>query len=137
MKKRKLCICILLCSSAMSAFAEFAVIVHPSNTSNLTSSEITRIFLGKKSTFNDSKQAVPLTLMKGSEIDKDFTRKVLNKSPTQLKAYWAKRLFTGKGAPPKSVDDKQMIELVSTNPNVIGYIDKSAIDASVKIIAEY
>lgn len=130
-------IVILFFSNAINSFAEIAVIVHPSNTATLSSSDITMIFLGKKSKFNEQETAIPLSLTRDNVTYKDFTRKALNKSTTQLEAYWAKRIFTGKGTPPKPVDDNEMIKLVAENPNAIGYIDKMSTNSSVKIIAEY
>jgi ABC-type phosphate transport system substrate-binding protein len=45
-------------------------------------------------------------------------------------------VFTGKGVPPKEVDnDAAVIELVSQNPSVIGYVDKASVTDAVKVIS--
>ena len=69
---------ILLLSILFSgaAFAEVAVIVHPSNANALGDSDISRIFLGKSKTFADGGQAVPImtrgiVLYSGSQLITD------------------------------------------------------------------
>ena len=63
---------------------------------------------------------------------------MLNKSGSQLKSYWSKLVFTGKGTPPKVVaNDAEVISLISANPNLIGYIDAAAVTGTVKVIAKF
>ena len=114
-----------------------SVIVHPSNGSSLDKSSISRIFLGKAKSFPGGGQAVPINLADGSGGSSDFNDKVLNKSASQLKAYWSKLVFTGKGTPPKTVDsDAEMIALIAANPNMIGFVEGSG-DGSVKVVATF
>jgi hypothetical protein len=47
-------------------------------------------------------------------------------------------VFTGKGTPPKVVaNDAEVISLISANPNLIGYIDATAVTGTVKVIAKF
>ena len=56
-------------------------------------------------------------------------------SESQLKSYWSKLVFTGKGQPPRDVQtDAEMIELVAGNPNIIGYVDISSVTDKVKVL---
>jgi ABC-type phosphate transport system substrate-binding protein len=60
---------------------------------------------------------------------------VVHKSSSQLTAYWAKVIFTGDGHPPAILDGNLVVrKTVAKNPNAIGYVDKSAVDRSVRII---
>lgn len=119
------------------ANAGIAVVVHPSNTNELDKNAITRIYMGKAKSFPNGDQAVPLNQADGGTTE-TFNKSVLNKSNTQLKAYWSKLIFTGKGAPPKVVDsDAEILQLVSNNPNIIGYVDSASINDSVKVIATF
>ena len=121
---------------SMHTFA-VTVIVHPSNAASLDKSSISRIFLGKAKSFPGGGQAVPINLAEGSTGSKDFNSKVLNKSASQLKAYWSKLVFTGKGTPPKAVgNDAEMIALISANPNMIGFIEGGG-DGSIKVVATF
>ena len=127
---------LLICS--VQAAAAIDVIVHPSNNSALNNAEITRIFLGKAKSFPGGGQAVPLNQNESAGITAEFNKNVLNKSNSQLKAYWSKLVFTGKGTPPKSVDSEQeVINLISSNTNMIGFISKGAGGSSVRVVATF
>ncbi|ASP38876.1 phosphate ABC transporter substrate-binding protein [Bacterioplanes sanyensis] len=121
---------------ASQAQAEFAVIVSASNQhDNLDKTAITRIFLGKASSFPDGSKAIPVDQTEGTAGREAFNSKVLEKSPSQLKAYWSRLIFTGKGTPPQeSGGDSEVKGLVANNPNLIGYIDASMVDDSVKVV---
>lgn len=117
------------------SFAETVVVVNPGNGNSLTAQDITRIYQGKKKSFADGSTIVPLDQKNGSAGRAEFVKALLNKSPQQYKAYWAKLLFTGKGTPPKSVDSSAEVKsLVAKNPSTIGYIDVADVDASVKVV---
>ncbi len=132
---------LLLATSLMfsaSAFSGVAVIVHPSNATTLSETEISRIFLGKMKSFPSGGQAIPINQTEGTSTRGDFEGKVLNKSASQIKAYWSKLVFTGKGTPPREVGgNADIVNLVKDNPNIIGYIDESAVTGDVKVIATF
>jgi ABC-type phosphate transport system substrate-binding protein len=121
-----------------SVAAEVAVVVHPSNAVSLNTEAIAQIYLGRTKSFPDGKPALPLAQAESSQATEQFNQKVLNKSGSQIKAYWSKLVFTGKGTPPKEVgSDAEMLELVSQNPSVIGYVDKAAVTDQVKVLATF
>jgi ABC-type phosphate transport system substrate-binding protein len=69
----------------------------------------------------------------GSNTRDEFYARVASKSPALLKAYWSKLLFTGRGQPPREVDGNVAVKkLVAETPGLIGYIDRSALDATVR-----
>lgn len=119
--------------------AEIAVIVSASNANSaLDQDTISRVFLGKTSTFPDGSQAIPVDQNEGSASREAFNDKVLGKSSSQLKAYWSRLIFTGKGTPPKeSGSDADIKNLVAKNPNLIGYVDSSVVDSSVKVVFKF
>ena len=127
--------CLLATASAWSGVS---VIVHPSNGNSLTDAEVTRIFLGKKKSFPDGSEAIPVDQAEGSATRSSFVSTVLKKNDQQIKAYWAQLLFTGKGTPPKEVGaGVDVKKLVAQNPSLIGYIDSSEVDGSVKVVYEF
>jgi ABC-type phosphate transport system substrate-binding protein len=126
----------LLLSSV--SFAAGVVVVHPSNGDAISDKDISNIFLGKKKSFPGGSEAVPVDLAEGDATRASFAQAVLGKNASQLKAYWAKLVFTGKGTPPKAVDSAAKVkELVASNPNLIGYMDESAVDDSVKVVHKF
>lgn len=122
---------------ASIASAEVAVIVHPSNDSSIDKTNIERIYTGKEKSFSNGKKALPISQSAGTVLD-EFNQKALNKSSGQLKAYWSKLVFTGKGTPPKAVaNDAEVLASVAANPDTIGFIDASKVNDSVKVVAKY
>ena len=52
-----------------------------------------------------------------------------------MNAYWSKQLFTGKGTPPKEiVSETDILNSVSENLDVIGYVTNELVDESVRVI---
>jgi hypothetical protein len=100
----------------------------------LTRTQIEEIFLGKVGRFPDGSIAVPLDLIEGSSGRDVFYAK-LGKSPSQLKAYWSKIIFTGRGQPPRTVaNGTEMKKRVAENPDAIGYIDAKLVDDTVRVL---
>lgn len=119
--------------------AETAVIVSSSNANaSVSANDISKIFLGKSKSFPDGSQATPVDHNDGTPTREAFNDKVLGKSASQLKSYWSRLIFTGKGTPPKQyASDAEVKAAVSSNPNLIGYIDAGAVDGSVKVVHKF
>lgn len=127
---------ILFASCSLSAAVD--VIVHPSNANAIDAGEIKKIFTGKSKSFADGTKALPLTQADGNPATDEFNQNVLNKSSSQLKAYWSKLVFTGKGTPPKeAANDAEVVSLVASNPNLIGFVTQGAADGSVKVVQSF
>jgi len=131
------CLSLSLLASSV-AIAETAIIVNSANASSMDINTVSRIFLGKSSSFPSGDQAIPVDQNEGSATRDAFNDSVLGKNASQLKAYWSRLIFTGKGTPPKEVgDDAAVKKLVANNPNMIGYIDSATIDDSVKVVLTF
>lgn len=130
---------LLLSSSSILCSAEVAVIVSSNNSnSNISAADISKVFLGKSKSFPDGTQAIAIDQNDNSAARDEFNDKVLGKSSSQLKSYWSRLIFTGKGTPPKQVvNDAAIKAAVAGNPAMIGYIDASAVDGTVKVVAKF
>src|SRR3970040_972172 len=119
-----------------SAHADVVVVVSAkSSVKSLTSEQTARIFLGKVVTFPNGQTAFPIDQPEGSAIRDEFYSKVAHKNSSQLTAYWAKVIFTGDGRPPKLLADNVAVRHgIAGNPNAIGYIDKSAVHRSGRVV---
>lgn len=122
--------------TSLPLHAEVVVIVSAKSTATtLTAEQAADIFLGKANTLPGGGQAVPVDQPDGSAAREEFYSKAAGKTSAQVKAYWSKQIFTGKGQPPKEVGDNTGVKtLVAGNPNMVGYIDKSAVDGTVKAL---
>ena len=124
----------LLLLGAPQASAELVVIVSArSPAPALNSEQVAAIFLGQAGRFPDGGEAVALDQRVGAPERDAFYRQVTGKSPALLKAHWSKMVFTGRGQPPREVPDTAGVRrMVAANPSMIGYIDRAALDASVR-----
>jgi hypothetical protein len=60
---------------------------------------------------------------------------IAGKSAAQMKSHWSKIIFTGRGQPPKTVSSGvEVKKLIAANPQAIGYIERTAVDSSLKVL---
>jgi ABC-type phosphate transport system substrate-binding protein len=112
-----------------------AVVSANSSVIRLNTRQLADIFLGRVSRFPDGTSAVPVDLVGGSAERDQFYAKVAGKTPAQIKAYWSKIIFTGRGQPPKVVQDgSDMKKYIAAHSDAIGYIDSSMVDDSVRVL---
>jgi ABC-type phosphate transport system substrate-binding protein len=106
---------------------EIVVIVNPA-AAPISKEQIADLYLGRSGAWTPIDQAV------GSGIYAEFYKKVTGRDSAQVKAIWSRILFTGRGLPPKQLLDSTAVKkAVAANPKAVGYIEKSAVDASVKV----
>jgi ABC-type phosphate transport system substrate-binding protein len=121
-----------------TARADVVVVVSPKNpVTSLSKSQVTDIFLGKTVRFPDGELAVPIDQEEGSPARAEFYATFTGKSAAQIKSHWTKIIFTGRGQPPMAVlNSTEVRHLIAANPRSIGYIERSAVDSSVKILIQ-
>jgi ABC-type phosphate transport system substrate-binding protein len=119
-----------------SAQAELVVVMSANSTvNNLDRDRVSAIFLGKTATLPDGNPADPIEQPENSLLHQEFHRTVTEKSHAQLKAYWSKMIFSGKGNPPKEVASiAEAKKLIEENPSLIGYMDKSDVSNKLKVV---
>ena len=125
-----------MCS--FSSLANVSVIVNSANGAAIDESDIARIFLGKVKTFSTGDKVTLVNLKFKEATRNEFEKKVLKKSSSQVKAYWSKLMFSGKGKPPKELaSDKDILNFVAANPGAIGYVAEGSVDGTVKVIKTF
>jgi ABC-type phosphate transport system substrate-binding protein len=130
----------VMAAAALSALAalqptaaladDIVVIVNPQNpATKMLTEQAAQFFLGKSQMFT------PVDLPENSPIRAEFYKKVTDKDASQVKAIWSKLVFTGKATMPKEYRNAAEVKkAVAADVNAIGYIEKSALDSSVKAI---
>jgi hypothetical protein len=115
---------------AAQAGEPIAVVMAPGAPA-LSKDQVANLYLGRA---NDLK---PLDLPDGNPAREAFYKKATDRDSAQIKAVWSRVIFTGKGQPPKEMPDAAAVKkAVAADPKTVGYIDKSAVDASVKVVLE-
>ena len=136
--KRAVTPALLLCalSFAGATQAQVAVVVGAkSPAATMTADQVASIFLGKSSTLPSGTTAAAVDQPDSAAVREQFYTKVTGKQAAQVKAAWSRLVFSGKGTPPKEMASSADVKkFVAGNPDAIGYIEKSAVDASVKVV---
>lgn len=123
----------LLAAALSAAFVPLAqaqvVIVNAGDgASELSKDKVAAIFGGKDKS---------LTPVDNAALRNAFYPNVVGKSSDQIKAYWAKLEFTGKGKAPHEESNGQAVaNYVASNPGTIGYVDAGDVGAGVKKVFE-
>jgi len=127
---------VLLAGAAHAATSELVVIVSARNPlTALHVDQVAAIFLGQALRFPDGVEAEPLDQRIGSPLRDAFYARVANKTPALLKAHWSKMVFTGRGQPPAELADSAAVRRrVAADADAIGYIERGALDASVRAV---
>jgi len=96
---------------------------------NMSKDEVTQFFLGK------SQAMKPVDRTSSDPIKAQFYQKLSGQDLSQVKATWSRLVFTGKATAPKELPDAAAVKkAVVADPKAIGYIDKSEVDATVKVL---
>ena len=127
---------VLLQSQPLGA-GELVVVTSADNVEQLSIDDVARIFLGKVTRYPSGEVVEPLNMDPADPSFEEFARQVLKKTPSQLKAYWAKRIFTGKGKPPRTVATvEELRALVASDKRYLSYLDKNNVDHTVRWVIE-
>lgn len=128
---------LILLITLISASALSETVVVTSNDSpigNLTQKEVREIFLGKRSHYDDIRIR-PVDNQYDKSIRNKFYQDTIGKTPTQMRAYWAIQVFSGKGKQPVKVSSfKELVNWLSENPGGIGYCDSKEVTNKLKVV---
>lgn len=128
---------LLLASVAATAVQAEVLVIGNSSlpVKELELQKVRDIWLGKTKHLADGVPVRPIDQSASSRVRDDFYLKSLDKSPHQVKAYWARITFTGKAeAPTALADDVAVKNWVASHSDAIGYIDSASADSSIKVL---
>ena len=112
------------------ARADVVVIVGAqSNIHSVTTDQISRVYQGKSNTMT------PVDIAGPSPARREFYAKVVGKDDAQVKAKLLSLVVTGKGTAPKELPSgAEVVKAVAADPNAIGYVDRTYVNLTVKVI---
>ncbi len=121
---------------SLSCLAEIAVIGNKAiATDSLTAKQVSKLWLAKSKLIPGGGKPAVVDQAPGTAAHEDFYKNIVKKNSSQLKAYWAKIIFSGKGAPPKVMaNDAAVIEWVVSTPGGLGYVDSASVNGTVKVL---
>ena len=124
---------LVLCCVGAQARELVVIVSARSQVEPMRPDQVAAIFLGQSARFPDGTVATPIDQPIGSSQRDGFYQRVAGKTPALLKAWWSKMVFTGRGQPPRELAGNAAVrQAVASTPGAIGYIDREAIDPSVR-----
>jgi ABC-type phosphate transport system substrate-binding protein len=136
----------LLLSGALGVWAQsseagsdvIVVIVNKANpASSIGVNELRPIFQTTKTGWSDGGDAVPFNLPFDNGLRQEFDRAVLGLDPDRIARYWQDRKIRGGARPPKQLSSvSAVLATVAANAGAVGYVNASAADGSVKVVAK-
>jgi ABC-type phosphate transport system substrate-binding protein len=125
---------LLMCSMAEANAEVVMVVGRNSPIQSLSRHEVNDIFLGNATRLPAIGKVVPLDRNE-DRLRADFYRDFTGRDLPQVKAHWAKNIFTGRGYPPRTVDSvEELREVLQKNPNAISYVTPDKVDESMKVL---
>lgn len=95
----------------------------------LSKSQLAKVYLGR------SFERIPLDLPESHPLRAVFYQAATDSDLTQVRSTWARVMFTGRGEPPRELSDAAAVKAaVAANADVVGYIDASQVDRSVRTV---
>ncbi|MDS1310951.1 phosphate ABC transporter substrate-binding protein [Marinobacter xiaoshiensis] len=117
------------------AMADVVVIGHSAGPDSITENQVRDLYLNRSNELPDGQKATTFEMASGDAVRAQFHDKITGRNDAQLKAFWSKQVFTGRGQPPAEVNNAAAMKArVSSTPGSIGYIDEADVDSSVKVI---
>lgn len=133
---KKTIIMLLLLSLPLPLLAQAdLVVVTGSNSSitSLTENEVRQLFSGQLKTVA-GQRVQPLDLPNSGQHREEFYRKLMGRTPEQMRAYWTRLIFTGQGKPPREVSSTQELTTLVGSGEYIGYLPAEDAGANVRVL---
>lgn len=125
-----------LAMQAGHADTDLVVVVAANSTvTQLDQDQVANIFLDRSASLPNGTTALPTDAPERSEVRDRFYIALCGRSPAQMKAYWSRLIFTGRGKPPREAGSTDAVKnFVRTTPGGIGYLEASNVDSTVKVV---
>ena len=111
---------------SINNYAKIVVIVNKSNKIKvLSKSMLKKIFLGKKTRWNDGRKIKAINLHPSLIVRKNFEKEFLKMSPRKVQKYWIRQAIRGNIYPPVTLSYQSIVlRNVVQDKGAIGYVEK-------------
>lgn len=125
---RPACLLISIAIVPTGAVAQRIAVITSPSAAPVSRAQLAKIYLGR------SFERRPLDLPEGT-LRTTFYKEAADSDPAQVRAAWARIMFTGRGEPPRELPNAAAVKkAVVADGNAIGYIEAEALDASVRAV---
>lgn len=124
----------LLCELPQGQALELALIVHKSNTSQLTQEQLQYVMLNKQIYFSNGTKIVVYHQPARSTEHAMLCKTLLSLRPAQYQSYWSRLLFTGNANDLVYLPTAEILNKVATNPTAMSYVPADQVSTEVRVI---
>ncbi len=130
------CCCLLFALLPCTGVADLLVVVSAeAELTRIQRQELKDLYLESRTLRQGRTVVTPIDQSERSRERGEFYRHYIGKTPAQLRAHWARLIFTGRGQPPQTFADSQaVVERLVRDPNALGYIDARFLDERLKVV---
>lgn len=130
------CCCLLLGLLPCTGVADLVVVVSAeTGLTRIQRQELKDLYLDSRTRLQGGAAITPIDQSERSRERDEFYRRYIEKTPAQLRAHWARLIFTGRGQPPQTLADSQaVVERLARDPGALGYIDARYLDDRVRVV---
>ncbi|BCB62601.1 MULTISPECIES: phosphate ABC transporter substrate-binding protein [Halomonadaceae] len=130
------CCCLLLGLLPCAGVADLVVVVSAeTGLTRIQRQELKDLYLDSRTRLQGGAAITPIDQSERSRERDEFYRRYIEKTPAQLRAHWARLIFTGRGQPPQTLADSQaVVERLARDPGALGYIDARYLDDRLRVV---
>lgn len=125
---------------ALETHAQVLVVASPqSPLVGISPTEVKSLFLGNPiQGGNLDFRPLDRMALEANSLKSSFLDRVMMMKPGEMKAYWSRKIFTGRGTPPPEAKTiEQVREWLSKEPLIVTYVTKEEFDPkSMKLLLE-
>lgn len=129
----------LLFVLAGRAAAELVVVVNSQcGVAVMTRNEVANVFFGRSRQYFNGQEAQPVDVTDANPERALFYAALVGKDLSEVNAYWARQVFSGRAKPPIQVNNTEaVLKYVASHPGGIGFVDLTKADARVRVVFEF
>ncbi|MCB1915932.1 MAG: hypothetical protein KDG52_09470 [Rhodocyclaceae bacterium] len=119
-------------SGVASASRLVVVVERASRVGEMSRSQVVNAFLGRFRQLPDGTRAHTAD---NEELKERFYLELVDKTPGEIGAYWARLIYSGQTLPPRQLNDSaQLVEWLIETPGGIGYTTEDRIDERLRVL---
>lgn len=139
MRVAKFMLAMLLLFAGTALAGDLVVVANPkSGVERLSREEVIFVFMGRWRHLPSGVEAVPVDAPAESAERAEFYRLLVDKDLHDIKAYWARLVYSGEGHPPlRTRSPEEVLKILATTPGALGYMERSQAKGRVKVVYEF
>ena len=115
----------------------YQLVVHESNpATQISRNEVALFYLGEPRQWPSGESVVPVDQSAKAPVREVFSQEVLGRSIEAVQAHWMKAIVSGKGRPPLTASEEEILAMVARRRGMIAYVSAGIpLPPGVKVLA--